>query len=101
MLEPRLRAELWTSWASLLRSYAAAHGLNSRLHAVVEVGADEITLRVGSRWTRFTHSNMRHSDGEPLPFSLEENGTVRMNNGPEEEMDHAAEHLAREMMHSE
>jgi hypothetical protein len=101
MLEPRLRAELWTSWASLLRSYAAAHGLNSRLHAVVEVGAEEITLRVGSRWLRFTHSTMQHSDGEQLPFSQQENGTVRLNNGPEEEMDFAAEHLAREMMHSE
>lgn len=98
MLEHRLRAELWTSWASLLRSYAAAHGLNSRLHAVVEVGAEEITLRVGSRWLRFTHSTMQHSDGETLPFSLEENGNVRLNNGAEEEMDLAAEHLAREMM---
>ena len=25
-----LHTELWTSWASLLRSYAAAHGLNAR-----------------------------------------------------------------------
>jgi hypothetical protein len=25
----QLHTELWTSWASLLRSYAAAHGLNS------------------------------------------------------------------------
>ncbi len=98
MLEPRLRAELWTSWASLLRSYAAAHGLNSRLHAVVEVGADEITLRVGSHWLRFTHSSMQHSDEAAVPFAFEEDGTVRLNDGSAEEMDHAAERLAREMM---
>jgi len=100
MLDPRLRAELWTSWASLLRSYAAAHGLNSRHHAVVEVGADEITLRVASRWLRFTHEALQDSEGNQTGFSLEEDGTVKLN-GIAEEMDLAAERLAREMMHSE
>ena len=100
MLDPRLRAELWTSWASLLRSYAAAHGLNSRHHAVVEVGADEITLRVGSRWLRFTHETLQDSEGNQTGFSLQEDGTVKLN-GIAEEMDLAAERLAREMMHSE
>jgi hypothetical protein len=100
MLDPRLRAELWTSWASLLRSYAAAHGLNSRHHAVVEVGADEITLRVASRWLRFTHEQLQDSDGNHSGFSLQEDGTVKLN-GTTEEMDLAAERLAREMMHSE
>jgi hypothetical protein len=28
-VEPKLHTELWTSRASLLRSYAAAHGLNT------------------------------------------------------------------------
>ena len=96
-MQERLRVELWTSWASLLRSYAAAHGMNSRLHAVVEVSADEITLRVGSRWLRFTHSSLQHSDGDVLPFALMENGKVRMD-GAEQEMDFAAEWFAREMM---
>jgi hypothetical protein len=100
MLDPRLRAELWTSWASLLRSYAAAHGLNSRHHAVVEVGADEITLRVASRWLRFTHETLQDSEGNKTGFSLQEDGTVKLN-GIAEEMDLAAEKLAREMMHSE
>ncbi len=99
-MDPRLRTELWTSWASLLRSYAAAHGLNSRHHAVVEVGADEITLRVASRWLRFTHETMQDSDGNESTFALQEDGTVKMN-GIAEEMDLAAEKLAREMMQSE
>src|SRR6201994_375867 len=93
LLEHRLRAELWTSWASLLRSYAAAHGLNSRHHAVVEVGADEITLRVASRWLRFTHDLIEDSEGNRSTFSLEEDGTVKLNGLPEQ-MDIAAEALA-------
>jgi len=100
MLDARLRAELWTSWASLLRSYAAAHGLNSTHHAVVEVGAEEITLRVASRWLRFTHEMMELSDGGRSTFKMQEDGTVKLN-GITEEMDLAAERLAREMMQSE
>ena len=98
MINDRLHTELWTSWASLLRSYAAAHGLNSNAHAVVEVSATEITLRVGSRWLRFTQHEMQPSDGPALPFALQENGTITLNHGPEEEMDIAAEQFAREMM---
>ena len=100
MLDARLRAELWTSWASLLRSYAGGHGLNSRHHAVVEVGADEITLRVASRWLRFTHETLQDSEGHQFPFNMEEDGTVKLN-GIAEEMDLTAERLAREMMQSE
>ena len=100
MLDARLRAELWTSWASLLRSYAAAHGMNSTHHAVVEVGAEEITLRVASRWLRFTHEMMEMSDGGRFTFEMQEDGTVKLN-GVAEEMDLAAERLAREMMQSE
>ena len=100
MLDARLRAELWTSWASLLRSYAAAHGLNSRHHAVVEVGADEITLRVASRWLRFTQEALEFSDGSRSAFKMEEDGTVKLN-GTTQEMDLAAEQLAREMMQRE
>jgi hypothetical protein len=99
-IKDRLHTELWTSWASLLRSYSAAHGLNSRHHAVVEVGADEITLRVASRWLRFTRDLIEDSEGNRSPFSLEEDGTVKLD-GKTQEMDLAAEQLAREMMHSE
>jgi hypothetical protein len=99
-MDRTLHTELWTSWASLLRSYAAAHGLNSRHHAVVEVGADEITLRVSSRWLRFTHDTIQDSEGNQSAFSLQEDGTVKLN-GTTEEMDLTAERLAREMMQSE
>src|SRR5438270_11576984 len=95
LMDHRLRTELWTSWASLLRSYAAAHGLNSKHHAVVEVGADEITLRVASRWLRFTPEMLQDSEGNQTTFSLQEDGTVKLN-GIAEEMDLAAEKLARE-----
>src|SRR5580700_9781556 len=99
-MDPRLRTELWTSWASLLRSYAAAHGLNSRHHAVVEVAAEEITLCVGARWLRFTHEELQDSEGQQSPFGWQEVGTVKLN-GVAEDMDVAAERLAREMMQSE
>ena len=54
MTNERLYTELWTSFASLIRSYGAAQGLNSRHQAIVEVGSDIITLRVGTRWLRIT-----------------------------------------------
>jgi hypothetical protein len=67
---------------------------------VVEVGADEITLRVGSRWLRFTHEELQDSERQRFPFNMQEDGTVKLN-GVAEEMDLAAERLAREMMQSE
>jgi len=92
-----IHRELWTSWASLLRSYSAAHGLNSGRQAVVETGPDEIVLRVADRWIRFTHNQMEDSLGNSLPFSLDEDGRARLGEATEE-MDLAAEKLAREMM---
>jgi hypothetical protein len=93
-----LHTELWTSWASLLRSYSAAHGMNSKHHAVVEVSADEIILRVNDRWLRFTEAAMKHSDGATETFALTEDGNVRIGSGTPEEMDMAAERIAREML---
>jgi len=97
-LNEKLHIELWTSWASLLRSYAAAHGLNAPQHAVVEVSTDAIVFRVGTHWLRFTETTVQHDEATPEQFALQENGTVRINEGPEEEMDIAAERFAREMM---
>ncbi len=97
LISEGVRAELWTSWASLLRSYAGAHGLNSAQHAVVEVGAEEILVRVGSRWLLFTHTAMRTSEDGVESFAFEEDGTVWIG-GSMEEMDMAAERLARELM---
>jgi hypothetical protein len=98
-INDRLHTELWTSWASLLRSYAAAHGLNSTHHAVVEVSANEITLRVNDRWLRFTPTEVQQSNATPTPFTLNENGTITLNHQPEQEMDIAAEQFAREILH--
>jgi hypothetical protein len=94
----QLHTELWTSWASLLRSYAAAHGLNAVQHAVVEVSAEEITLRVGSRWLRFTRDAMEENGKDAVVFSLQENGNVVIDGDGEEEMDFTAERLARGML---
>ena len=98
MLNPTLQLELWTSWAAVLRSYASLHGLNAREHAVVEVGSQEITLRVGSRWMRFTPVEIVDSRGVRMEFHLNENGTVSRSGHEDEEMDLAAEEIAREMM---
>jgi hypothetical protein len=43
-------AELWVSLASLLRSYTAAHGLNGKQQATVELGEDKILVRCGESW---------------------------------------------------
>ena len=92
-----LHTELWTSWASLLRSYAAAHGLNTHQFAVIEYSEEEILLRYGSRWIRFTHDQQQSSDDTETPFALNEDGTVRIG-GKIEEMDMAAERITRELM---
>jgi len=93
----RVFSELWTSFASQIRSYAAAHGLNSRHHAVVEVGLDIITLRVNTRWVRFTHSGMTGDDSELQPFEIHEDGTVTIG-AVTEHMDMTAERLTRELL---
>jgi head-tail adaptor len=98
LIDSQLHTELWTSWASLLRSYAAAHGLNSTQHAVVEVSAEEITLRVGSRWLRFTPNEVTASNHPPVCFRLNEDGTATIGNQPQQEMDIAAEQFAREIL---
>ena len=97
ILQAKLHTELWISWASLLRSYAAAHGLNSNQFAVIEFGEDEIVVRAGSKWVRFTHGEMEKSDGSKASFALNEDGTVMLD-GKMDEMDFAAERITRELM---
>jgi hypothetical protein len=92
-----LHRELWISWASLLRSYAAAHGLNSNRFAVIEFGEDEIVVRVDAEWVRFAHEGMESSDGSKAAFALQEDGTVMLDDKMEE-MDFAAERVTRELM---
>ncbi|HEY0264744.1 MAG TPA: transcriptional regulator [Granulicella sp.] len=96
-MNDRLHTELWTSFASQIRSYAAAHGLNSRHHAVVEVGPEIITLRVNTRWLRFTSSEMTGDNITSQPFELHEDGTVTVG-AVTEAMDFTAERLTRELM---
>ncbi len=94
----RLHTELWISWASLLRSYAAAHGLNSHQFAVIEFGEDEIVVRAGSKWVRFTHARAwNQAKARVRSFALNEDGTVTLD-GKIEEMDIAAERITRELM---
>ena len=96
-LTAALHRELWISWASLLRSYAAAHGLNSKQFAVIEFGEEEIVVRAGSKWVRFTHSERESSDGTASVFALNEDGTVTLD-GKMDEIDFAAERITRELM---
>jgi hypothetical protein len=94
--------ELWTSFASVLRSYCAAHGLNSTNQAVVEVSADSITIRVAEHWTRINQTygcgTVIFDQGEAQSFALNEDGTVKIGTHPPEDMDHAAERIAREIL---
>jgi hypothetical protein len=80
----------------MLRSYAGAHGLNSDKFAVVEVGAEEIVVRVGSRWARFTFDAMSTSEGTVAGFEMAEDGRVRLGQ-VWDEMDMAAEGVTRGM----
>ena len=81
----------------MLRSYAAVHGMSSPQHAVIEVGAEEIVLRIDLRWTRFTHDTMTTSAGLAVPFTMHEDGRVSIGTATEG-MDMAAESVAREIM---
>ena len=78
----------------MLRVYAAAHGLTSPHHAVVEIGAEEILLRVDTHWLRFTRTTSTTSEDTTQPFTLNEDGTVTL--GPvTEDLDLAAEAAVR------
>lgn len=100
-MDESTHTELWTSWASLLRSYAAAHGLNAANHAVIEVSAGYITMRVGMHWVRFTPTTMQQDGHAAVIFELQEDGTVVIANGAPEEMDMAAERIARGLLTEE
>ena len=122
----QLYVELWVSLASLLRSYTAAHGLNGKLQATVELGEERITLRHGDRWLALNRCgaevNWQREDGSTGALEFTEGGSLRPVNpwAPsardqgrpaygavsepglqatgEEEMDMAAERWARELM---
>jgi len=59
--------ELWVSFASLLRSYTAARGLNGKRQATVELGEERILVRDGDDWLDLRQSgakvNSQREDG--------------------------------------
>ena len=89
----QLQRELWTSWASLLRSYAAVHALGKEQHAVVEVSDDSILVRFGQKSARFQADTYCAPDGKAHRFALTVNGRARVDD-EEDEMDLFAERLA-------
>ncbi len=94
-------AELWISLASLLRSYTAAHGLNSNRHATVELQEKTISVHHGAKWLRLERDNAivtwTRENGSSGNLELTEHGRLRSKTG-EEELDLAAELWARELM---
>ena len=106
--------ELWTSLASLLRSYTAVHGLHGGRHADVEANGERITVRYGGRWLELQRTGRTivwtRENGRSGMLELTDEGRLRWQDprsqnrdsghpAPvEEEMDMAAEAWARELM---
>ena len=114
--EESLYAELWTSLASLLRSYTAAHGLHQGIEAAIDADAHRITARNGKRWLKLERNNnaatWTRENGTSGEFELTESGRLksvipRSRNRDlghpihEEEMDMAAEAWARELINGD
>lgn len=104
----QLWREFWISLASLLRSYTAAHGLNRKHQATVELGDEHVIVRTADRWLRLDRANSEiiwsREDGSKglMRFTIE--GRLQTHVGDkehqdrEEEMDLQAELWARELM---
>ena len=97
----RVFGELWTSLASLLRSYCAAHGLHDDRHAMVQADEEEITVGHGEKWLRLERDvailTWTRENGSSGRMEISEAGRLRSGTR-EEEMDLAAEAWARELM---
>ena len=99
----RVREELWTSFASLLRSYVAAHGLQhlGEDGAHVEIGGDSILIRRGGRVVELKLDAASGAGEWSLHgvakggFRLQEDGAMQFDAEDVEEMDMAAERIAR------
>ena len=96
-----LWAELWTSLASVLRSYLAVHGLPLNREAIFDLTEEEIVVRNDKKWLRLTRSHAiltwTRENGSMGTLELTESGTLRSTTH-EEAMDLAAEQWAREIM---
>ena len=98
----QLWREFWVSLASLLRSYTAAHGLNRKEQATVELGEEHIVVRAGQHWLRLDRTEAqvtwaRENETNGI-MQLTIDGKLRDESGAEEEMDMQAEAWARELM---
>ena len=100
-INARLYAELWTSLASLLRSYAAFHGLPLDRAAAVEHDDRRIRVRHGKKLLILTRRHeiitWMRENGDGGTLELTAGGFLRGRRG-EEPMDLAAERWARELM---
>jgi hypothetical protein len=104
----KLWPELWVSLASLLRSYTAAHGLNRKQQATVELGEETITVRAGDHWLSLNRHQdeiiwtREDSSKGLMRFTMEGKLETRVgdeeHHDKEEEMDMQAEAWARELM---
>jgi len=96
-----LYAELWTSLASLLRSYTAAHGLHGNHQAIFEQTDEKITVRHQENWLILSRQGAQitwtRENGTRGTLQLTEHGRI---GGPaaEQELDMAAEAWARDLM---
>lgn len=94
-------AELWISLTSMLRSYAAAHGLHRGHAAELEWNTAHILARYQGKWLDLTREGARvtwmRENGNSGVLELTEAGCLRGADG-EHELDMAAEAWARELM---
>jgi hypothetical protein len=96
-----LWSELWSSLASLLRSYTTVHGLHGNRQATIDLSEKKITVRHGKKWLAIERSHAiltwTRENGTSGTLELTDHGRLRGPDG-EEEMDLAAEAWARELM---
>jgi hypothetical protein len=96
-----LYAELWTSLASLLRSYTAVHGLHNGSQAAIHSTNETITARHGKKSLILTRNDeivtWTRENGSMGTLELTISGNLRASKN-EEAMDLAAERWARELM---
>ncbi len=93
--------ELWTSLASLLRSYTSLHGLNRQHQATIELGESTILVRIGQRWLRLDRmeSNITWTREGNTTGTMQFTIDGRLSSAAgEQEMDLQAEAWARELM---
>ena len=97
----QLHKELWSSLASLLRSYTAVRGIHNHRHVTIEASEEKITLSFEEKWLSLKRDGAivtwTRENGNCGMLEISEAGRLRTGTS-EEEMDMAAETWARELM---